>query len=251
MHPDRAPGHDHLTSDIISAAFDEKPSLFVNVMNSCLESGYFPDSWKIAHVRILQKPGKDDYTDLSSFRPIGLIPVLGKLLEKLFVRRLSYRSYIEGTWEENQYGFKEQKSTVTALHTLITKIDEAKSRGRKVVGISLDIKAAFDNAWWPALMEGLRVSKCPTNIHRLIQDYFRRRVVRLQYGDAVASKTVTKGCIQGSVCGPTFWNVILDSLLRINLPEGCHIQAYADDVMLLVVGDDAASVQKSEQTKSC
>ena len=56
-------------------------------------------------------------------------------------------------------------------------------------------------------------------------------------------KTVTKGCVQGSVCGPTFWNIILDGLLNIALPDGCYIQAYADDVMLLVSSENKESVE--------
>ena len=244
MHPDRAPGVDHFTSDIISAVFDELPTLTVNIMNSCLADGHFPDAWKIAQVRILQKPGKDDYTNLSSYRPIGLLPVMGKLLEKLFVRRLTYRAQSDGTWSDRQFGFKEQKSTVTALHTLISRIEEAKRDKKQVLGVSLDIKGAFDNAWWPALMCGLRRSQCPKNIHKLIQDYFRRRTVRLLFGDSMSVKTVSKGCIQGSVCGPTFWNIILDGLLNSSLPDGCYIQAYADDVMLLVTGRNRDSVEQ-------
>ena len=50
---------------------------------------------------------------------------------------------------------------------------------------------------------------------------------------------MTKGCIQGSVCGPTFWNLVLDDLLEKSLPSGCYIQAFADDVFLLVEGDTA------------
>ncbi|XP_045539744.1 uncharacterized protein LOC123722321 [Papilio machaon] len=45
---------------------------------------------------------------------------------------------------------------------------------------------------------------------------------------------MTKGCVQGSTCGPILWNMILDELLDLPLPPGCHIQAFADDVPLIV-----------------
>ena len=243
MNPNRAPGVDHFTSDICTAVFKKYPTLITNIMNSCLTTGRFPDAWKVAQVRILQKPGKDDYTNLSSFRPIGLLPVFGKLLEKLFVKRLTYRAQTTGTWSDRQYGFKEQKSTVTALNEVINKIKYGREKGLQVVAVSLDIKAAFDNAWWPVLMDGLRKTGCPRNIHAIIQDYLKRRTVRLQYGDAQSEKVMTKGCIQGSVCGPSFWNIILDDLLKLPLPDGIHIQAYADDVMLIGCGKSMAIVQ--------
>lgn len=55
---------------------------------------------------------------------------------------------------------------------------------------------------------------------------------------------MTQGCVQGSICGPTFWNLILDELLEQRLPYGCHLQAYADDVMLLVEGKTASDIEE-------
>ena len=214
-------------------------------MNRCLDAGYFPKPWKAAVVKIIPKPGRDDYTSLSSFRPIGLLPVFGKLLEKLFVRRLTFAAQTQQLWSQQQYGFRQQMSTVDALRTLTQKIADAKQRKQHVIGVSLDIKAAFDNAWWPALHDRLRRTQCPTNVHRLITSYLAERTVSLDYADASASKSMTKGCVQGSVCGPTFWNLVLDELLGVQLPDGCHIQAYADDVMLLVEAKSVDAVEEA------
>ncbi|KAI5644777.1 c2 domain-containing protein [Phthorimaea operculella] len=56
---------------------------------------------------------------------------------------------------------------------------------------------------------------------------------------------MSRGCIQGSVCGPTFWNLILDELLQTKLPDNCHLQAFADDVLLVVHSKDVASLQST------
>ena len=243
MNPNKAPGPDHLTSDICQQFFLSFPALLTSIMNRCLDIGHFPTQWKSAHVRILPKPGREDLLDLSSFRPIGLLPVFGKLLEKLFIKRLIYSAQKSGSWTAEQYGFREQRSTTDALWTLIQKIKSAKSGKRQVIGVSLDIKAAFDNAWWPALMERLRKTGCPANVHRLITSYLQDRNVSLTFADIRVSKGMSKGCVQGSICGPTFWNLILDELLEVRMPSGCHIQAYADDVMLLVEGKSASEIQ--------
>ncbi|CAG4953959.1 unnamed protein product [Parnassius apollo] len=57
------------------------------------------------------------------------------------------------------------------------------------------------------------------------------------------TNTLSKGCIQESTCGPVLWNIILDELLDAKLPAGCHTQAFADDVLLVVT---AASVGELE-----
>ncbi|XP_060803761.1 uncharacterized protein LOC132902505 [Amyelois transitella] len=54
---------------------------------------------------------------------------------------------------------------------------------------------------------------------------------------------MTKGCVQGSACGPVFWNLILDELLTLPLPKGAHIQAFADDVLLVVEGAERKDVE--------
>ena len=241
MSPNRAPGVDNLTSDICLKFTQKYTAFLTSVMNRCLEIGHFPTPWKLACVKILPKPNKTDYTDLASFRPIGLLPIFGKVLEKLFIRRLTFNAQTTKSWSERQFGFREQTSTTDALHNAIDFIKESKDQ---CIGVSLDIKAAFDNAWWPALLERLRKTGCPKNIFKLITSYIEERQVTLNYGDASSVKSMTKGCVQGSVCGPTFWNIILDELLETPLPEGCYIQAFADDVLLLVRAEDATSIEQ-------
>ncbi|XP_060804988.1 uncharacterized protein LOC106141549 [Amyelois transitella] len=243
ISPKKAPGADHLTSDICSAVFEAQPDFLTALHNRCLQIGHFPKPWKRAVVKILPKPGKTDMDSLSSYRPIGLICVFGKILEKLIVKRIMYKAECENSLNTNQFGFREQTSTTDALGKALEVIRTAKSNGRQVVAVSLDIKAAFDNAWWPALFKRLQHIKCPKNIYHLIRNYVTDRIVTLNYADGEASKSMSKGCVQGSACGPVFWNLILDELLNIQLPEAAHIQAFADDVLLIVEGKTREEVE--------
>jgi ribonuclease HI len=243
MNPNRAPGHDNLTSDICQQSITMFPNLFTNLFNRCLELGHFPKSWKEARVKILPKPGRADYSDLGSYRPIGLLPVLGKLLEKLFTKRITYSAQTLEVWSPDQYGFREQTTTTDALKSIIDKVQNAKSKKQQVIGVSLDIKSAFDNAWWPLLLQRLRRTGCPRNMFVLIQSYLQDRTATLDYSDSRVSKSLSRGCVQGSICGPTFWNIILDDLLESSLPDGCNIQAFADDVFLTVSGKSSSEVE--------
>ncbi|KAL0809474.1 hypothetical protein ABMA28_011642 [Loxostege sticticalis] len=216
----------------------------VDLYNRCLALNYFPTIWKRAYVKILPKPSKTDPNDLSSYRPIGLLPVFGKLLEKVLSKRIAYHLECTQQYHPRQFGFKEQVSTTDALQAAVKNIVDAKSAGQQVIAVSLDIKAAFDNAWWPLLLHRLRKLNCPSNLFKLTKSYLEERTATLDYGDATASKTTTKGCIQGSVCGPMFWNIILDELLETELPPGAHIQAFADDVLLIVQAPNAEKIEE-------
>jgi hypothetical protein len=69
--------------------------------NSCLKLGYFPKSWKIGKIVPIHKPGKDDSLP-GSYRPVSLLPVLGKIFEKIILERLR-------KWEEDQKIFRPQQ----------------------------------------------------------------------------------------------------------------------------------------------
>lgn len=66
------------------------------------------------------------------------------------------------------------------------------------------------------------------------ENYFRdRKVCAISMND-VMWKDVKKGCSQGSICGPTIWNFMINNLLNELEEKGCDVVAYADDVLLMI-----------------
>ncbi|GBP10284.1 Putative 115 kDa protein in type-1 retrotransposable element R1DM [Eumeta japonica] len=59
------------------------------------------------------------------------------------------------------------------------------------------------------------------------------RKITVNYARETVTKSTNKGCVQGSICGPTFWNIIIDSLLQRLTDAKVHCQAFADDVVPL------------------
>ena len=74
-----ATGEDQISYLILNVAL---------IYNSCLRTGYFPNAWKQAKVVMLPKPGKD-LTKPTSYRPISLLPAMGKIFERIVASRLS------------------------------------------------------------------------------------------------------------------------------------------------------------------
>lgn len=231
QNPKKAPGPDGLTADICIAAIRCARKTFMAIANKCLSLAHFPTQWKTAHVVIIRKPGKDDYTHPKSYRPIGLLPVLGKIIEKLMVGRLQW--HILPTLNNKQYGFMPQRGTEDALYDLVKHVKEEIERKKIVLIVSLDIEGAFDNAWWPALKQQLKIKNTPKNLFELVISYLKNRRIVVNYARATSEKETTKGCVQGSIGGPTFWNIILDSLLQKMNDEQVYCQAFADDVVLV------------------
>lgn len=246
LNPKKAPGPDGLTADICAAAIRCNWELFMAIANKCLSLRYFPKQWKEAHVVILRKPGKEDYTHPKSYRPIGLLSVLGKIVEKLLVGRLQW--HLLPTLSSKQYGFMPQRGTEDALYDLVEHIKEGVQSKNIVLLISLDIEGAFDNAWWPALKHQLAKKRCPKNLYDMVNSYLSNRKIKVNYARTAYEKETTKGCVQGSIGGPTFWNVILDSLLRQLEAEEVYCQAFADDVVLVFTGQSNTLEQQANKT---
>jgi hypothetical protein len=185
---------------------------------------------------VLRKPKKNkiDYTDPKSYRPISLLAVFAKVLEKLLTNRVNYYLRSNNLLSEQQYGFTPQKSTIDAILNAKNFIHSSFQRKGFAMLIALDISGAFDNAFWPKILVNLQQLKCPKNLYYLTKSYFSQRFASLWIQNKQISKSLSKGCPQGSACGPGYWGIIIDTLLKTEFPSGVQIQAFADDCLLMI-----------------
>ncbi|GBN42814.1 hypothetical protein AVEN_222843-1 [Araneus ventricosus] len=86
----KAPGYDGIDNIIVKVIFNSFPSLLLDFFNKCLELKCFPDPLKIGLVILFHKTGKEEQI-IKSYRPIFLLPTLGKLLEKLLLQRFNFQ----------------------------------------------------------------------------------------------------------------------------------------------------------------
>ena len=202
------------------------------LFKACLEGGIFPDCWKAGLLIVIPKSGSNKpLTHPNAYRPITLLPVLGKCLERIIASRL--QKVLE--FSPNQFGFLPGRSTEDNIHFIVSATKS--SINKYVIAVFLDITGAFDNAWWPLILQCLRECNIPKNLFYIICNYFENREIYFDCGSTLLSRPASIGCPQGSVLGPLLWNVVMDTLLRLNLPEGCRLLAYADDATLIVEGD--------------
>ncbi|XP_067132872.1 uncharacterized protein [Centruroides vittatus] len=126
---------------------------------------------------------------------------------------------------------------------VVDTVDQLLDDHKYVLGISVDISKAFDTALWPLVIHQLRAIDCPANIFHLLQDYLRNRKAVLHWGQHSVQKSITRGCPQGSVCGPLLWNITFNSFLGESFGQD-KLYAYADDVILLMGGRSRADLER-------
>ncbi|KAI2795347.1 hypothetical protein BLOT_016795 [Blomia tropicalis] len=228
----KAPGEDGFTANIIKNVNLVEPLFLHKLYNKCLELSVFPKTWKTSSVILIPKTG--DSTSAKAFRPISLLPVLGKILEKLLNDRLMfYLNRPPHNIAHNQYGFTPHKSAEDAINAVVERIRILKNSREFATVVSLDISGAFDNMWWPSALGTLRKYRTPANIFNLVRHYFSHRTAKLNLCNQTFSKPLMRGCPQGAKCSPLFWNIVYSNLMKMDLPENCYVQAYADDAILI------------------
>lgn len=230
-----APGLDGLTPELVQAFHEAHPAFVCFVFNAALRLGHFPTAWKVGRVVFIPKPGRSPENP-RSYRPICMLSVFGKVLEKLLFSRLYYFLNSHNLIHPLQFGFTHNKNTTMALHHLREVLQSRRRDLLHSVLISLDFQGAFDSVWHPTVLNFLRRHSCPVNLYCLLRSFLcnRRVVCRLKEGDASVEQSI--GSPQGSPLSPLLWNIVLHELLETTFPPGVHVQAYADDTLLVVSG---------------
>jgi hypothetical protein len=231
----KALGKDGITSGIFLQTFNKFPRLVTAIYNQCLRRGCIPRRWKTAKIIPITKPGKENSMDPSKYRPISQLNIGGKVLEKLLFNRINHHMYKNELLIDRQYGFIPQKSTTDEAMEA-KKFIEPELENRKVVMMaSLDVKGAFDTAWWPSILQSLKDAGCHRNLHYLSQGYFSQRTAVMSTNSISIERSVTKGCPQGSCRGPGFCNLLYNSLLKLEFTSHSEAIAFADDLIIMYV----------------
>ena len=101
-----------MNAEIVRAIWRANPGWVMSLFDACLREGCFPSEGKKARVVILPKSPEKPRSDPASYRPISLLPVLGKTLERLMIGRLECR--MKDRMNDAQHGFRRGRSTESA-----------------------------------------------------------------------------------------------------------------------------------------
>ena len=104
-------------------------------------SSKFPFMCKTAKVKPLYKKGKN--TESESYRPVSLLPVLSKIIERVVYNQLIEHLEKHDILHEYQYGFRSKHSVITCLAHLSNQMLGFES-GKSTGMILIDLQKAFD-----------------------------------------------------------------------------------------------------------
>ena len=240
LKPGKAPGPDSICPELIIHAGTTLKSWLRGFLSSCLRQLKIPKVWRRALVVAIPKPKKPVEVP-KSYRPISLLCVPYKILERLIYARIE--SIVDLLLPGEQAGFRHGKSTVNQVVLLTQNIEDSFEAKKKAGAVFVDLTAAYDTVWHRGLTCKLRRLLSDKHMVRMIMELVRNRSFTLTTSDSKRSRLrrLKNDVPQGSVLAP-----LLSNIYVYDLPSTVSRRyAYADDLALLYSSDDWKDLEGS------
>lgn len=250
----KSPGLDDVYPIMMKSVSDIIAPGMADIIKFCLYTGLTPSDWLESKVIFIPKPGKSDYTDPKSFRPICLTTFLLKLIEKVVARLMLDKI---SKLHAMQFAYRESKSAVEALtgfshqimKRIVRKTTNGKIRARKTTYASFaDISSAFDNPLAHKIEASLRKYEFEEFLIRWIMNMNSNRIITATFCDERRTFKPTCGFAQGGNLSCYLWIIYVNELVvNLNNIEGIVVYVFSDDLAIVSLGKGDTDSQEKLQ----
>ena len=241
MCNDKATGDDHISCRLLKLTKHVIAGSLTDMINMSLTTGFVPKGWKEARVIPIFKAG--DMSNPSNYRPISILSVVSKIIERAVHRQLSEYIDDNNILNSSQSGFRAKHSTSTALMKFVNNLSW-NIENRQISGVAfIDLRKAFDTVDHNLLLGKLSAIGCSHECVEWFRSYLTDREQTVHFkGSKSHPLTVLMGVPQGSILGPLLFSIYVNTLPNC-ITDG-YVDMYADDTTLTVSGNSVAEVEQ-------
>lgn len=222
---------DPIPTTLLVKHLDELLPSVTRIINLSLDTGYFPDQWKLALVRpLLKKDGLEPV--LKNYRPVSNLQYISRLVETVVARQL--QKSLKNLFPVYQSAYRHHHSTETALLKVVNDILLNMDKQRVTLLLLLDLSTAFDTVEHNTLLRRLQNSfGIQGKVLWWLKSYLSGRSQCISVNGSLSRIfNLECGVPQGSCLGPllfTLYTSRLFDIIQTHLPE---VHCFADDTQL-------------------
>ena len=235
MNSSSACGDDGVSIHMFRMCFNTIGEVILHLVNSSIILSDVPPSWKHSLVHPILKSG--DPSNPSNFRPISIVPVIAKIVERAVHQQLYAYLSENHLLSPNQHGFRPHHSTETALTSISDHILSSFDHGEVSLLCLLDLTKCFDVIDHSKLLSKLQAHGIdPSWFSAYLKDHTQSVSVPDNLGDVKKSHPLPNniGIFQGSSLGPLLYSIFANDIGQF-VEDGVIVQ-YADDTQILISG---------------
>ena len=196
-----------------------------HIFNLSIQQGVVPSKWKASNVVPVFKKG--DKQDVSNYRPISLLPILSKVMERYIYNKIY--PVLKPLIHSSQHGFSSHRSTATQLTMIQNYIGKVMDDGGQVDCIYLDFSKAFDSVPHRLLLHKIQMFGICGRLHKWLASYLEGRQQRVVINGAESSLLdVVSGVPQGSILGPLLFLLYVNDMPNV-VDKDSLTGLFADD----------------------
>ena len=209
--------------------------VMAHLVNVSQATGVFPENGKIARVIPVYK-NKGSKQLYENYRPISLLPIMSKIIERLIYNKLFDFLVRYDILFNSQYGFRSGHNTAHATMDFIKDIEDTIEQNEYAVGVFCDLSKAFDTLNHNILLTKLDHYGIRGTALQWFTSYLNGRKQYVEWhGHKSQAAAIETGVPQGSILGPLLFLIYIN-----DLPSSTKFKTviYADDTNLLIKGPE-------------